>query len=129
MGLVAVWFAEGTFVVSRSIRVDPPMILNDSMPVLADGAEMKIECGPTSSYYVTERGDTMFFNEATGSPEDPHPLCDAARSQRRLTAAGFVLVGLLAGAAVIVMGRVRDRRVAELQALSADMGSQRDTAT
>jgi hypothetical protein len=123
--LGAAWFAEGTFTVKRSVRVDPPSILNEptGMPRFFDGDEMSIECGPTSGHYVTDSGDRLFFNEVTGSPESAQPLCDDARSQRRVMAVGLALVGLLGGAAVLVIGRVRDRRMTELQVPPVDVAS------
>ncbi len=114
--LGAAWFSTATFTVTRTVAVEPPTVLYDSTARLPGQAEMLIECSPTSSYYVTEGGDMMFFNEATGSPETPGPLCDEARAQRRLASVAFVLAGLLGGAVVIVLGRVRDRRADELVA-------------
>lgn len=114
--LGAAWFATATFTVTRTVAVEPPTVLYDSTARLPGQAEMLIECSPTSSYYVTEGGDTMGFNEATGSPETPGPLCDEARAQRRLASVAFILAGLLGGGVVIVLGRVRDRRAVELAA-------------
>jgi hypothetical protein len=114
--LGAAWFSTATFTVTRTVAVELPTVLYDSTARLPEQAEMLIECSPTSSYYVTEGGDVMFFNEATGSPETPGPLCDEARAQRRLASVAFVLAGLLGGGVVIVLGRVRDRRADELVA-------------
>ena len=114
--LGAAWFSTATFTVTRTVAVEPPTVLYDSTARLPEQAEMVIECSPTSSYYVTEGGDMMFFNEATGSPETPGPLCDEARAQRRLASVAFVLAGLLGGGVVIVLGRVRDGRADELVA-------------
>jgi len=114
--LGAAWFSTATFTVTRTVAVESPTVLYDSTDRLPEQAEMVIECSPTSSYYVTEGGDMMFFNEATGSPETPGTLCDEARAQRRLASVAFVLAGLLGGAVVIVLGRVRDRRATELVA-------------
>jgi len=99
--------------VTRTVAVEPPTVLYDSTARLPEQAEMLIECSPTSSYYVTEGGDMMGFNEATGSPETPGPLCDETRPQRRLASVAFVLGGLLGGGVVIVSGRVRDQRADE----------------
>lgn len=112
--LGAAWFSTATFTVTRTVAVELPTVLYDSTARLPDQAEMLIECSPTSSYYVTEGGDVMFFNEATGSPETPGPLCDEARAQRRLASVALVLAGLLGGGVVLVLGRVRDRRADEL---------------
>lgn len=114
--LGAAWFSTATFTVTRTVAVEPPTVLYDSTARLPEQAAMFIECRPTSSYYVTEGGEVMGFNEATGSPESPGPLCDDARAQRRVASVAFVLAGLLGGAVVIVLGRVRDRRASELVA-------------
>lgn len=114
--LIAAWFSTATFTVTRTVAVEPPTVLYDSSARLPEQAEMLIECTPTSSYYVTEGGDRMGFNGATGSPETPGPLCDEARAQRRLASVALVLVGLLGGGVVLVLGRVRDRRADELVA-------------
>ena len=113
-GLGAVWFAAGTFTITRTVTVEPPTALGVG-PGRPSETEMRIRCGPTSSYYVTDGGDLMFFNGATGGPETPGPLCDEARSQRRQGAVAFVLAGLLGGLVVIAWGRGRDRRTAEPQ--------------
>lgn len=119
--LGAAWFSSGTFTVTRTVAVDPPSVMQDSMP-RPEEAQMHIECSPTSSYYVTDGGDMMFFNEATGSPETPGPLCDDARAERLQAGVAFVLAGLLGGGAVLVLARVRDRRTAELPMTTAGTG-------
>ena len=120
--LGAAWFSTATFTVTRTVAVEPPTVLYDSTARLPEQAEMVIECSPTSSYYVTEGGDMMFFNEATGSPETPGPLCDDARAERLQAGVAFVLAGLLGGGAVLVLARVRDRRTAELPMTTAGTG-------
>lgn len=112
-GLGAVWWSAGTFTVTRTVAVEPRSVLNDPMPRITQEVELTIRCTSTSSHYVTDSGAMMGFNEATGTPETPGPLCDDARAQRRRSSAAFVVFGLLAGGAVLVAGLLRDRRVAE----------------
>ncbi len=118
-GLGAVWWSAGTFTVTRTVAVEPRSVLNDPMPRITQEVELTIRCTSTSSHYVTDSGAMMGFNEATGTPETPGPLCDDARAQRRRSSAAFLLVGLLGGGAIVVAGLLRDRRAADLQTVPA----------
>ncbi|MEO6628560.1 MAG: hypothetical protein ABIP03_08320 [Aquihabitans sp.] len=119
--LGAAWYSMGTFTMTRRVVVEPPSVLYGQSGVSASksrvysSGEMRIKCSGAAHNYVTDDGETMMFNSATGTPESAAPLCDEARTQRRQGAVGFVLVGLFGGGAVLAAGRMRDRRAAGLQ--------------
>lgn len=122
-------FASSTFTISRSVMVSPAPMSNDPTPA-PERREMRIECSPNSSYYVSERGMVLIFNVATAAPEeDPRPYCDDARTEREVTAGAVMVVSLLGAGVLIVTGRVRHRRVAIPQDASADAVSPGGTAT
>lgn len=111
-GLLASWYATATFTVTRSVIIQPPGILEP--PDLAqrppERREMRIECRALGGYYVSESGADLFWNVATGSPEDPGPFCEEARSERQRAAVAFMLLGLLIGGGIIATGLVQQRR-------------------
>ena len=135
--LGAAWYSMGTFTMTRRVDVEPPSVLSDpsgaygSKSRVYSSGDMNVRCSGARHNYVTDDGETMMFNSATGTPESAAPLCDEARTQRRQGAVGFVLVGLFGGGAVLAYGRMRDRRAAGLRVGGLPAGAvvQTDSAT
>jgi len=100
---IGLWYALGTFTVTRDVSGQPSAIGVGEQPL--EIRTMTIECrADGSAVYLTASGEVMFFDSATWSPQSPTPLCDDARPGRYPLAIGLAVLGTVIGVVVAASG-------------------------
>ena len=102
---IALWYALGTFTVSREVSGRSSGVVADGSAAPAETRSLTLECrSDGGATYVGAAGEPMFFDGVSWSPDSPNPICEEVRRSRYPLAIGLAVLGTVIGVVVAASG-------------------------